>query len=1354
MNLNQNQIKSLINLLVLCCIFPQATSVLSFTYPQSTTLSNYNILVVEKDGIYSCSPDFSRKVETLHTFSEEDKITNESKLSKTLIKKSSYTILILSNYKIYIIKTSTGELLYNSEDKLITDEEPEYVDLSYIYSTHFYFAISYIDSNKNLVMKYYEYLSDYYDIHFYGTYSLNSVTREYDSNSYTFNFQKKGLSCDNMVDYSNDRYTYITCFIVANDGEDDYIIPITFDDENLVFVNNAYAMQRIKVNNNKQIKTETNADMTIAYVCYVTEQNKGACSNFYMTKSNGKGNFYYPQTFSKDCRSDIYGMTVKYIFETGDILFSCSDLDGSFQVRIIKEDGNVYNYKKYENCSSIYGYSVIYLSGSRDYYVTSDVTCPEGMIPYNILIDSSSFNPEYISIDSTNKETKVDTSSISSTIITDKIIQSTQVENIVNESTNKITVKIPETSIVTEKVIETEKIPETSIVTEKPIETEKISTIVNHENIRTTQLINLNNNERTEEVNHCPEMCLECNSQQKCTKCNKNKNYYPIELTAITPESYPSQTIVECINAETKEIKHPNFYLDPESESFKPCYENCATCYGKGDGNNNNCKTCEPGYILHPEYENSKDCVPKPNSLYYMKYDQYTITNSDICPEGYSFLIKEKSKCIEDCKLDNKYTYTYDGLCYEQPPENTNDDDGDHKCKDNPNTCLATRKELYTLNDTITDLEIELLILKYSQEYDYTNYHITIYENDIYIITIYKNGECLSELGILTKMIDFGDCYNEIHSKNSIPQNKNLIVAQIETKPGKESYKRNPSYGLYHPEGGHSLNFESECREQKVTIQNNLTEQFNNSKVSFDNIKLMADSGLDLFDPTCPFYNDLCTHYPDILGKDIPLEKRILAYYPDIELCEDNCDLAFVFLNNKTAKCECPISGEGGKLDKLKENSLYKNELGYFEELFYSTNINVIKCYKDLFKQEYFVKCYGGFIILGLIFIQIMCTLIYCTKSRFHLKKYFFNITNKYLNYLKNKNPMKNIGQKPQMIKGGDIGKISKICIPPRKSVKAPSGVDIFVKKQNKPNNINQKNQKGIIPFDNSTDKITMNNSTNQRRKPKLNTFKKRQTNFGINHKLSGKQSDSDNLMNNISDELDIKIEEFLKTDLEDMDYDDAIRRDKRTFCVYYGEKIQSEQMILNTFCHKEYLKPMPIKIILLVLQVELYFFINGLFYNEEYVTKIFELEKDTFGNKTWRFLDNLFYAFIVGVIINYVIEFFFIQEKKIRVTLKREKNNLLILKYEMVQIIKDLQKRFLSFIIVSFIVSVFIWYHISCFNNVYKHMKDEWLVFSILIIVCIQLLSLVTCLIETILRFLSFRFKSEKLFKLSLIFS
>ena len=124
-----------------------------------------------------------------------------------------------------------------------------------------------------------------------------------------------------------------------------------------------------------------------------------------------------------------------------------------------------------------------------------------------------------------------------------------------------------------------------------------------------------------------------------------------------------------------------------------------------------------------------------------------------------------------------------------------------------------------------------------------------------------------------------------------INNDTNLIVLYIETKQGKEIYKRNPYYSLYHPETGTTLNFEEECLNQKIEIQNNITQILNNSKVSIDNIKKMAENGLNLFDPLCPFYNDLCTHYPDILNKDVPLKKRALVYYPNIELCDDNCKL-------------------------------------------------------------------------------------------------------------------------------------------------------------------------------------------------------------------------------------------------------------------------------------------------------------------------------------------------------------------------------------------------------------------------------------------------------------------------------
>ena len=169
-------------------------------------------------------------------------------------------------------------------------------------------------------------------------------------------------------------------------------------------------------------------------------------------------------------------------------------------------------------------------------------------------------------------------------------------------------------------------------------------------------------------------------------------------------------------------------------------------------------------------------------------------------------------------------------------------------------------------------------------------------------------------------------------------------------------------------------------------------------------------------------------------------------------------------------------------------------------------------------------------------------------------------------------------------------------------------------------------------------------------------------------------------------------------------------------------------------------------------MQIDLYLFVNGLFFNEEYVSQVFHLKNETFYDYFQRFIRNFFYAALVSVIVGYIIECFFIDEKKIKGILKREKDNLLILKYEIVQITKDIKKRYLCFILISFVITIFTWYYISCFNNVYPHMKKEWIVFSVLIIISMQILSILVCLLETILRFISFRCKSEKIYKLSLL--
>ena len=44
------------------------------------------------------------------------------------------------------------------------------------------------------------------------------------------------------------------------------------------------------------------------------------------------------------------------------------------------------------------------------------------------------------------------------------------------------------------------------------------------------------------------------------------------------------------------------------------------------------------------------------------------------------FFIEEKNKCINNCKNDDKYKYLYNGICYEECPNNLNS--RDYLCMD------------------------------------------------------------------------------------------------------------------------------------------------------------------------------------------------------------------------------------------------------------------------------------------------------------------------------------------------------------------------------------------------------------------------------------------------------------------------------------------------------------------------------------------------------------------------------------------------------------------------------------------------------------------------------------------------
>ena len=242
---------------------------------------------------------------------------------------------------------------------------------------------------------------------------------------------------------------------------------------------------------------------------------------------------------------------------------------------------------------------------------------------------------------------------------------------------------------------------------------------------------------------------------------------------------------------------------------------------------------------------------------------------------------------------------------------------------------------------------------------------------------------------------------------------------------------------------------------------------------------------------------------------------------------------------------------------------------------------------------------------------------------------------------------------------------------------------------------------------------------------------------------------------NNNFMKYDEKINEFFDTTFDELDYDEVIEEDKRTFCQYYVEKLKESQKIINCFFIYEVLIPKSLKIAVFILTIDLYFLINGIFYSDSYISEIFNsTEKETLFSFIPRSINRFTYSIIVTNIIGYITQLFFIEEIKVKKILSREKEMALNLKIEMTELLKSSVKKIKIFTVINFIIIIFSWYYISCLNNVYPNISKEWIKSSIFIIVIVQIIPFIFVFLGTSFRYISIKCESEKLFKLSVLIS
>ena len=391
-----------------------------------------------------------------------------------------------------------------------------------------------------------------------------------------------------------------------------------------------------------------------------------------------------------------------------------------------------------------------------------------------------------------------------------------------------------------------------------------------------------------------------------------------------------------------------------------------------------------------------------------------------------------------------------------------------------------------------------------------------------------------------------------------------------------------------------------------------------------------------------------------------------------------------------------------------------------------SLNIAVFQCVGDIFDGEQIKKCTGGFIVLGLLSGQLMCMVKFLFDGLYAIRKFVFSLQESF-NILMKKSPIPNPPLKKKLAKKNETKseRTKYENTPPLSSKNVISSKNMFKKKF-----------KDIAKFTNE------DNDLIQYKKNYRKSSKK---------KVNAVQTDMDKIDEESNENL-ATIKELLSNSFDETDFDDSIEKDKRKFCEYFCEIFKSNQLFINAIFVEEIMRPRALKILILIMTIELYFAITALFYNEDYLSELFNSEEeDSFFAFVPRRFNQFVYTSAVSGIISYVIGYFFIEENKLKRVFLRNKNDNVKLKYELSVIVKDLGKRFIVLIIVSILLSIICFVYISCFNIVYPYIRGEWLKASIFILLIMQLINFLLAFFHTCIRFISLRYNSEKLFKLSL---
>ena len=596
--------------------------------------------------------------------------------------------------------------------------------------------------------------------------------------------------------------------------------------------------------------------------------------------------------------------------------------------------------------------------------------------------------------------------------------------------------------------------------------------------------------------------------------------------------------------------------MDIDNKIYKKCYETCNKCDIGGNITNHNCLECKENFIAHKNNLNTLNCYNRCDYYFYFdESNEYHCTNEQKCQEQYNKLIKNYSKCVNNCANDDIYKYDYKNICHKDCPPGTIINETNYICID-----INTSYIILDERDEI----INKFRNEFIDKFDYNDNKQDIIKNEKGLslqITNTDNQKITKYRNIST--INLSTCEEKLKEAYHISESLPLIIFKIDYFSA-DSLIPIILYEIYHPITKEKLDL-SHCKDIFIKL---------NIPINVDESKLYK------YDPNSEYYTDNCVSYTSENGIDMLLSDRQKEYSNNIlALCETNCNYTGLNKEYKQSSCDCKVKNKmeliseiiarpiDSNPNKEKSDSNSKSSSG-------TSNIISLKCTKALFSKDGLKKNISSYILLFFI-DHFLLSILFFIKCGYSL---LVNIIKKILTEKEKIQKINNNSN--QLIMSTKGNKI--------KNNNKPYGNDNISfppKKQNK-NFIN-------VSCINKSSKISL-------RKSKLNKKVKI-----IKNKVN--KQNNKHILSNINLNNTIKIS-YNDYELNNFDYRKAILYDKRSCCDYYFSLIKRKIPLIFSFCPVEDYNSMVIKTCIFSLSFSIYYAINFVFFDDEIMHKIFYL--------------------------------------------------------------------------------------------------------------------------------------------------